>query len=155
MRLVMIICAVLLAACSPQPETTSSQTSQATNPATVVLSDAKIRAAFAGAATGAAYVTIQNDTATDVTLTSVSVAETLAKSVELHDMLMDGEMMKMVEITDGIVIPANGSVALKPGGKHVMFMGLQTTLDEGKSFDLTFNFANQPAQTISVPVVKL
>ena len=136
-------------------EQKESLVDMSTLPVGLTLTDARIRAAFSGATTGAAYVTINNNLALDAHLISVSVSEEVAKRVEIHDMRMDGEMMQMFQLENGIMIPANTQLQLRPGGKHIMFMGLATELNEGKTIDLTFEFANQPPQTISVPVVRL
>jgi copper(I)-binding protein len=144
-------CAVILTACSPAEEVRSPAWTQGQ----LVLSDAKIRAAFAQAQTGAAYVLIDNQSTFADRLVSVQVSPEVATSVELHDMMMQGDMMMMHELEAGIALPAGESVALQPGGKHIMLMGLQTELAAGKSIDMTFTFANAPAQTLSVPVVQL
>lgn len=49
---------------------------------------------------------------------------------EVHEMSMDGGVMRMKRV-DGVEIPAGGSVELKPGGYHLMFMGLKDQLAEG------------------------
>jgi copper(I)-binding protein len=126
-----------------------------TLPEGITFADARVRAAFAGATTGAAYITINNNLAVDAHLISVSVSEDVAMSVEIHDMRMNGDMLQMFQLDNGVTIPAKTQLQLRPGGKHIMFMGLATELNEGKTIDLTFEFAKQPPQTISVPVVKL
>ena len=46
----------------------------------------------------------------------------LSQRVELHEMRMDGGMMRMRELTDGLPVPARGKVVLAPGGYHLMFI---------------------------------
>lgn len=159
----------LAAACSPHQESHShaqpspqhhahqatAVVDMSTLPEGLTLSDARIRAAFSGATTGAAYVTINNNTEDDVHLTSVSVSEDIAMKVEIHDMRMEGEMMQMFELEDGVIIPAKSQLQLRPGGKHIMLMGLATELSEGKSLEMTLQFAQHPAQTVLVPVVRM
>src|ERR1700730_15683980 len=70
-------------------------------------------------ANDAAYVTITSPTADRLAAASTPVA----KKAELHTMSMQGMVMKMRPIT-GLDIPAGQPVTLKPGGEHIMLMGL-------------------------------
>lgn len=63
-----------------------------------------------------------------------------AGKVEVHEMAMDGDVMRMRELEDGIEIPAGGSVVLQPGGLHVMFMQLGDRLQEGEERTVMLNF---------------
>lgn len=60
--------------------------------------------------------------------------------VQVHEMKMDGDVMKMRELADGLEIPAGGEVILKPGGYHVMFMKLSEPLAEGDKRKATLTF---------------
>jgi copper(I)-binding protein len=51
-----------------------------------------------------------------------------AKAGQIHDMKMDGDVMKMQELTGGLEIPAGATVELKPKSLHVMFMGVNQEL---------------------------
>ena len=62
--------------------------------------------------------------------------------VQVHEMKMQGDVMKMRELADGLEIPAGGQVILKPGGYHVMFMKLTEPLTEGESRKATLTFKN-------------
>ncbi len=64
----------------------------------------------------------------------VRATATISSNVQLHDMKMDGDVMKMVELPDGIVIPAGASVELKPRSLHVMFLDIVTPPKEGDTF---------------------
>lgn len=57
-----------------------------------------------------------------------------AARVEVHEMAMDGDVMRMRELENGLEVPAGGAVELKPGGYHVMFMGLTAPLVEGERY---------------------
>ena len=70
-------------------------------------------------------------------------------------MVMDGETMKMEQIMNGIALPVGSDIALQPGGKHIMLMGLNDTLDAGKTFPLTLNFGESGSITVDFTVVKL
>ncbi len=63
--------------------------------------------------------------------------------VEIHEMKMEGDVMKMAELPDGLPIPPGATVALKPGGYHLMFMELKAPLVEHERIkgSLTFEKA--------------
>jgi copper(I)-binding protein len=66
----------------------------------------------------------------------LSAASPVAGVVELHRMEMVGDVMKMRQI-DGLDLPAGASVALKPGGYHVMLLELKHQVKEGEHVPLT------------------
>lgn len=63
-----------------------------------------------------------------------------AKKVEIHEMSMENDVMKMRELLGGLEIPAGGEVELKPGGFHVMFIGLDGQLKDGETRPVTLIF---------------
>ena len=67
----------------------------------------------------------------------VSASSPLASSVEIHEMAMDGNVMTMRALPDGLVLPPGKAVALKPGGVHIMLMGLKQALKAGDSVPVT------------------
>lgn len=67
----------------------------------------------------------------------VSVSSPVAGVVEIHEMAMDGNVMKMRAIPS-LDLPAGKAVDLKPGGFHVMLMDLKQALKEGDSVPVTF-----------------
>ncbi|MGJ8571728.1 MAG: copper chaperone PCu(A)C [Hoeflea sp.] len=73
----------------------------------------------------------------------ISGEAAFADRVEVHEMKMDGEVMKMRQLADGLEIPAGGEVVLKPGGYHVMFIGIDSQFKDGetRSVKLTFEKA--------------
>ena len=64
----------------------------------------------------------------------------LAAVVEIHEMKMDGNVMRMRELAGGLEIPPGGSVMLKPGGYHIMFMELKTPFAKGNKVPVTLVF---------------
>jgi copper(I)-binding protein len=81
------------------------------------------RATPPSARAGGGYVTLVNQgTAADRLVSARSAA---AGKVELHEMKMDGTVMRMRELEKGIELPAGATVTLMPGGLHVMFMELK------------------------------
>ena len=110
------------------------------------------RPTFALATTGAVYLSLENLTDAPKTLVKASVDSSVAAKAELHDVLMDGDVMKMREQTMGVGIPAGGTVAFAPGGKHIMLLGLNGPLTEGKEFNLTLHFEDKSAIDVVVYV---
>jgi hypothetical protein len=98
---------------------------------------------------GAAYVTITSPTADRL----VSASTPVAKKAELHTMSMQGMVMKMRPVS-GVDIPPGQPVSLKPGGEHIMLMGLNQPLREGQSFPLTLDFEKAGPRTVTVTVEK-
>lgn len=109
--------------------------------------DAWARATAPGAPAGAAFMVIENRADAGDALVSADAG--VADSVELHTHTMDAGVMKMRKV-ERIAIPAKGETALKPGGLHVMFIGLKAPLVEGQSFNLGLTF--EKAGRIVVPV---
>lgn len=73
--------------------------------------------------------------------------------VEIHEMSMHGNVMRMKQI-DGIDLPAGKTVELKPGSYHLMFIDVKKQLKEGDTVPLTLRFENteKVSQTIKVNV---
>ena len=90
------------------------------------------------AVAGGGFVTILNTGDTDDRL--VSASSSVSEHVELHIMRMDGEVMKMQSQPDGFVIAAGEKVELKPGGKHIMFIGVETPFVEGEDVSVMLHF---------------
>jgi len=103
-----------------------------------------------GATTGAAYMQIRNTGLGEDRLTGG--AASVAKLVQVHEMTMDGAIMRMGEVKGGIAIPAGGAVELHPGGYHIMLIGLQHPMRPGDRFPLTLHFRKAGAVTVQVTV---
>jgi copper(I)-binding protein len=118
------------------------------------------RTSPAMATAGAAYLEITNETETDDALVSASVDPSVAATVELHETSMaggdmdggdadmggdegmdggDAPMMQMRPV-DEIPVPAGATVALEPGGLHVMMLDLAEPLEIGSTIELTLTF---------------
>ena len=96
------------------------------------------RATPGGASVAAGYLVVKNTGTAPDRLISATVP--FAGRVEIHEMAMKDGVMVMRPIPDGLTIPAGGSVELKPGGYHIMFMDLKSPLKEGTSVDGTLTF---------------
>ena len=106
------------------------------------------RATAPGQPVGGAFMKIANGGADDRLL---SMSATNAKGVELHQMTMDGDVMHMRQV-DAIALPAGRTTELRPGGYHVMFMGLKAPLKAGDSFPATLKFEKAGEVTVTVKV---
>lgn len=105
---------------------------------TLELSGAFTRATLPNAPVGGGYVTITNTGGEADRL--VAAASPVAGDVQIHEMKMEGDIMKMAELPDGIEIPAGETLVLTPGGFHLMFMQLNTALVEGTTIPVTLTF---------------
>ena len=80
----------------------------------------------------------------------VSVSSPVAGVVEIHEMAMEGNVMKMRALPDGLALPAGKAVDLKPGGYHVMLMGLKQQLKEGEAVPVTLVIEGKDGRKESV-----
>jgi len=107
------------------------------------------RATVPGQRAGGGYLLLENTgKAADRLL---SVRADVSASVEMHTMSMDGNVMRMREL-DGIDVPAGQRVELKPGGMHIMFMGLKAPLKAGDTFPATLTFQKAGEVKVTVTV---
>ena len=96
------------------------------------------RATPKGAQVGGGYFKITNQGSAPDRLLGGS--SPVAGKFELHEMSMSGGVAKMRELTNGIEIKPGETIELKPGGTHVMFVGLKQPLERGKPFTATLQF---------------
>ena len=106
------------------------------------------RATAAGQTTGGGFLKLANGGADDKLL---SAAAAVSASVELHEMKMEGDVMRMRHV-DGIVLPAGKSVELRPGGFHIMFVGLKEPLKAGDKFPMKLKFEKAGEVEVTVNV---
>ena len=107
------------------------------------------RASAGAARAGAAYLRIANAGAEDDRLVGVSAP--VAERVELHTHSMSDGVMRMRKV-HAIPVPGGKSAELKPGGHHVMLIGLRAPLKEGETFPLTLIFDKAGTITVIVAV---
>lgn len=109
------------------------------------------RAAPSAQPTGAFYMLIVNGTDAEERLQSASIDA--CGTVELHEMIMDGDVMKMNEVEGGeIVIPAGDAVSLEPGGLHVMCIDKTGEFVAGDTVAVTLNFATAGTMTMDAEI---
>jgi copper(I)-binding protein len=85
----------------------------------------------------------------------VGVASPVAGVAEIHEMKMEGDVMRMRAIT-ALDLPAGKSVALRPGGYHLMLMDLKQPLVKDTQVPVTLRFADAQGKTsemqLSLPI---
>jgi hypothetical protein len=106
------------------------------------------RAAGQGA-TGAGFMAISNrGGAADRLLSASSPA---ARAIELHSMVRDGEVMRMRPV-EAVEIRAGQTVTLRPGGLHLMLIGLSQPLRQGETVPVTLRFERAGEVQVALPV---
>ena len=103
-----------------------------------------------GQVNGGGFLTITNNATQADRL--VSATSPASATVQLHTMSMDGGIMRMRELPQGIPVPTKGVVELKPGGMHIMFIGLKAPFKPGQTVKLTLRFEKAGAVDVSLPV---
>lgn len=145
-----VAAALALAACGPTPPAAPSAPEAASNAATgLQVTDAWASATPNGASVSGGYLTITNPTAEPDAL--IAVASPRAPRVEIHEMSMDGSVMRMRAV-ERIEVPAGGSVSLAPGGAHLMFIDVSAPLAVGEDAPVTLTFERAGAMEVTLPV---
>lgn len=105
------------------------------------------------ARTGAGYLTVVNGGGQADRLVGGSTPA--AERLEIHAVSMENNVMRMRHQKDGIEIPAGGTLELKPGGYHIMLIGLKEPLKAGASVPATLEFAKAGKVEVSFKVDSL
>lgn len=116
----------------------------------LTLSGAYIRAMAPNAPVAGGYLTIANAGSSPDRL--VSARSPRAGEVQIHEMTMQGDVMKMRQLPDGLPIPAGQTVSLAPGGYHLMFLKVPTPITEGQAVEATLVFEKAGAVTVPFEV---
>jgi copper(I)-binding protein len=109
------------------------------------------RATLPNAPVGGGYLTIENTGTEDDRL--VSATSPVAGETQIHEMAMEGDVMKMRHLEDGLVIPAGQTITLAPGGLHIMLMNLEGKLVEGETITITLTFEKAGTVDVQLPVL--
>lgn len=115
----------------------------------VQISEPIARAMPAVAPTSAVFLTVHNTGTRDRVL--VGASSSAARQVELHTHSMQDGVMAMRRVPQ-VELPAGGTVVFQPGGLHIMLIGLNHALEDGKQIDLTLEFADGESLSLQVPV---
>jgi periplasmic copper chaperone A len=114
----------------------------------IQIANAYTRATVPGQQVAGGFMKIENAGAADQLL---SVSSPAAGEVQLHEMAMEGNVMKMRQVKD-IGVPANGVVELRPGGLHLMFMNIKAPLTAGETVPVKLKFAKAGEVELKMPV---
>jgi copper(I)-binding protein len=110
------------------------------------------RATAPGAKVAAGYMVVRNKSSAPDRLVGASSAA--ARKMETHVTVRDGEVMRMREVT-GYEIPAGGTLELKPGGAHLMFVDVRQPFKEGDRIPVTLRFEKAGEKTVEFHVGRL
>ncbi|MBK6675284.1 MAG: copper chaperone PCu(A)C [Proteobacteria bacterium] len=99
---------------------------------------------------GGGFMTIVNDGKSADQL--VAASSPVSAEVQIHTVQLENGMMRMRELPEGIAIPAQGRVELKPRSLHIMFIKLQRPLRAGEKVPVTLKFRAGGEQTVMMEV---
>jgi copper(I)-binding protein len=111
------------------------------------VSDAWVRATVAGQPSTGAFMTLQADTDSQL----LSVQSPVAKTVQIHQMSMKDDVMKMGQV-ESVALPAGKPVSLDPSGYHIMLMDLTAQVKEGSKVPLTLIVENAKGEKETINV---
>lgn len=114
----------------------------------ISIDGAYTRATVQGQKVAGGFMKISNQGAADQLVSGSTPA---AEELQLHTMSMEDNVMKMRQV-NAIDVPANGSVELKPGGLHIMFIGIKSPFAPGTMVPVKLKFAKAGEVEIKLPV---
>jgi copper(I)-binding protein len=117
-------------------------------PATIQVTGAMCRPTPAGRQMTGCYLTLTTTTADRL----VSVTSPAANLVQIHESRIESGMMMMNELKEGLPLPAGETVALAPGGNHLMLLGVKEPLVAGDTVALTLTFEASPPVEVTATV---
>lgn len=122
------------------------------DPSSISVEHAWSRATPKGAVTGVGYVTITNNGTGEDRLLGAS--SPVAETIQFHAGSTESGVMKMTQLPALDLAPGQ-TVTLKPGGIHMMMMGLTQPLREGQTFPLTLTFEKAGAVEVTAHIGKV
>lgn len=117
------------------------------------ITNAWTRQTAPGQANGGGFMTIDNHGKRSDRL--IGGSSPVATKVEIHTMSMDGGIMRMRPLPNGLTVSAGGRLELKPGGYHIMLIGLKTPLRLGTRVPLTLRFQHGGMVTVQLKVEQI
>lgn len=144
MKRACLLIALGIAAASPLAEAAEVRSGP------IAVSDAWARGTTASAKAGGAFLTIANTGAAPDRLLS-AVAE-VAERAEIHATVESEGVMRMREVDGGVPLPPGQAVEFRPGGYHVMLMGLKRPLIPGEPFPLTLTFEKAGSVQVEIEI---
>lgn len=116
----------------------------------VTVTDAWVREVPAGIETTALYMEIDNNSSETEKL--LSVESEIAGTAEIHETSVNKDGISRMQQIQTVEIPASGSVAMKPGGTHVMLIGLRDRIESGQDIKVVLKFQNSGTKEIVAKV---
>lgn len=132
------------AATAPAASATAADNVQAENP--------YARAVPPGQPNSASFMTLVNSSDADHSVKSA--ASPVAATVELHTHTNNNGVMEMRQVPQ-IDIPAKGRTELKPGGLHIMLIGLKQDMKVGENASITLTFEDGSTTTVDAPIQEI
>jgi copper(I)-binding protein len=118
----------------------------------IAITNSWVRATVQGQKATGAFMTVTSKENAKL----VAVSSPVAGLVEIHEMKMDKDVMKMSALPNGLDLPAGKAVDLKPGSYHIMLMDLKLPLNKDVAVPLTLTFQDsggkKSQQVVQVPV---
>jgi hypothetical protein len=105
---------------------------------------------MAAPGTGAVYMRLVNDSQEADRLLGGQTE--VASVVEIHETVLQGEVMKMQMLPAGLEIPAGGEILLEPGSYHIMLIGIHKDLEPGQRFSMDLQFEKAGTVTVEAEV---
>ncbi len=118
---------------------------------TLEVSGAWARASLSSNNNSAAYMSINNPTNKQITILGASAA-VIANNVELHKSFVDEKGVSRMTSIDKIVVPANSTISLAPGGIHIMLFDLKRKLVAGEKFKIILALEEMDAITVEAEI---
>ena len=118
----------------------------------VTISNPWVRATVQGQKATGAFMTLSSKENAKL----VAASSPIASVVEIHEMKVDKDVMKMAALPNGLDLPAGQAVELKPGGFHIMLMDLKMPLSKDTTVPITLTFQDatgkKTQQVVQIPV---
>ena len=147
-----ILSALLLAFPAIAGDTIGGSADNAASDIVISVHQAEIRGTAGAMTATGGYARIENTGHQDVTLVSVDAG--FATKSEIHTMIAEDGVMKMRRLEGGFVIPAHGEALLRPGGNHLMFIGLTGAMKPGSLQQIILHFDNGEMVSVMAAVKK-
>ena len=116
----------------------------------IIFNDLTVYAPRTGSRVTAGFTNITNKSAEAITITSISSPQ--FNIVEIHETAIKNGVARMMKI-ETLIIPEYQSVALKPGGKHLMLIDPKMSSAEGEEINLIIKLSSNEILTLSTPAV--
>ena len=118
----------------------------------LIISDFWIKESIGNSSTTSGYITIKNNNEFDDYL--VEIKSNISNKAEVHQMIVENDIMKMKSLVGGIKVKAKSIIYLKPGANHIMFMKLQNKIKLNSVHQVNLVFQKAGKLILNMPVHK-